>query len=94
MFLKELKAPPLAHIEDAREVLRVWANDASQQVALQTHWQDPTAWGLMLVDVAKHAAKAYANSGEYTESEAMQRIIAGLRAELSTPTDAFKQLRS
>ena len=95
MFIKELKAPPLAHTEGAQEVLRVWANDSSnQQIALQTQWQDPASWGLILVDVARHAAKAYAISGKYSESEAMQRIVVALRAELLLPTDAPKQLRS
>jgi hypothetical protein len=27
---------------------------------LRTTWEDPAAWGLLLVDVARHATQAYA----------------------------------
>src|SRR3954463_4487967 len=62
----ELEPPPVA-LTDARavEVLRVWAAPGSpQQLTLRTTWKDAGAWGLMLVDIARHAAKAYASEGQ------------------------------
>ena len=59
---RELKPPPIAAVQpNAVEVLRMWAvRDGPQQLTLITHWDDPGAWGLLLVDIARHAAQAYA----------------------------------
>lgn len=85
--MNELKPPPLAALPDAKEVLRVWAAHGSpQQFTLQPTWEDPAAWGLLLSDLARHVAKAYAAQG-LSEAQAFERIVAGLQAELSNPTD-------
>ena len=83
-----LEAPPIA-IENAAavEILRVWAAPGiSQQVSLRTTWKDPGAWGLMLVDIARHAAKAYASEGR-NPIEVLERIRGFWDAEWSRPTD-------
>lgn len=60
---KELKKPPISKEEGAFEILRVWSGESLPlQVSLKTTWEDPGVWGLLLVDIARHAAKAY--SGE------------------------------
>lgn len=91
MFFKskqELSRPQVAKSAGAVEVLRVWAAPgAPQQFTLRPTWKDPAAWGLMLADLAHHAAKAYVAEG-WTEEEAFQRVMAGLRAELESPTDS------
>jgi hypothetical protein len=89
-----LDPPPLATEREAVEILRVWAapNDA-QQVTLRTNWSDPAAWGLLLVDVARHAARAYEREGQ-DPAEALARIRAGFDAEWSSPTDTAKDLTS
>ncbi len=83
-----LDPPPIAaENSDAVEVLRVWAApDSPQQVTLRTTWQDPGAWGLMLVDVARHAANAYASEGR-NPAEVLTRIRELFDAEWSSPTD-------
>jgi hypothetical protein len=94
MPLNELNAPPMAQQSDAYEVLRVWAgNNLPQQCVLQTPWQDPFAWGLLLVDVARHAARAYANGGTFSEQQALERIKQGFEAEWSSATDEPRQVR-
>jgi hypothetical protein len=62
----QLQPPPIAGSEpQAVEVLRVWAAPGSpQQLTLRTTWKDAGAWGLMLVDIARHASKAYASEGQ------------------------------
>ena len=73
------------------EVLRVWAVPGQpQQLVLKTTWKEPGAWGLLLVDVARHAAKAYENEGR-NEAETFNRIWHFAQAELSGPTDDPKQ---
>jgi hypothetical protein len=74
------------------EVLRVWVvPNKGHQLSLRTKWADPGAWGLLLADVARHAAKAYANDG-LDETEALARVRLLLEAEFARPTDDPKQL--
>ena len=86
-FLKdELSPPQIAEATGAVEVLRVWcAPGEPQQLVLRTTWKDPGAWGLLLVDAARHAAKAYAAEG-MSEAEALNRILQLFRAEIESPT--------
>ena len=42
---------------------------------------------LLLVDVARHASRAYARESAYSEEEALRRIIDMFEAELARPTD-------
>jgi len=93
MSLKELNPPPLAQDPAAQEVLRVWAvADASQEYVLQPTWDDPAAWGLMLVDIARHAARAYARDGQQTEQQVLERIYWGFKVESRMPTDPGQQV--
>jgi len=69
------------------EVLRVWAVPGSpQQLTLRTTWQDAGAWGLLLVDVARHASQAYANEGQDPEV-VIARIRELFDSEWSESTD-------
>jgi predicted transcriptional regulator len=40
-----------------------------------------------LVDVARHASRAYARESAYSEEEALRRIIDMFEAEIARPTD-------
>jgi hypothetical protein len=87
--MHELPVPPAAS-EDPRaiELLRVWAAGGQQHVSLATNlWQDPAAWGLMLVDLAKHVASAYKQTDGRDPSEVLNRIRQGFDAEWSDATD-------
>lgn len=89
----ELEKPPISREQGSFEILRVWGgNDLPQQCALNTTWEDPGAWGLLLVDIARHAAKAYGSTGNITEQEAMERIKLLFDAEWEEPTDVPKQV--
>ena len=58
--IRELEPPPIANTNSqAVEVLRVWAAPGHpQQLKLKTTWKDAGAWGLLLADIARHAANA------------------------------------
>ena len=83
-----LEPPPIATANpQAVEVLRVWAAPGvSQQLTLRSVWKDPAAWGLLLVDVARHVSRAYAVDGR-DEKEVLARIRAGFDAEWEKPAD-------
>lgn len=90
---KELDPPPLAHTNaEAAEVLRIWtAPGEGPHVTLHTTWKDPAAWGVMLVDVARHAANAYAKEG-WKRAEALAKIKALFDAEWASPTDEAREI--
>ena len=84
----ELQIPDAAKKDsDAVEILRIWIAGGSQHVSLKTGvWEDPAAWGLMLADLAKHVANAYAADG-MDKAEALRRVYQGLQVEMESPTD-------
>ena len=92
---KELPLPPQA-LEDAEaiEVLRVWtAPGKEQQVILQPVWADPGAWGMMLVDIARHAANAYMRERhDMTREQVLERIKKLFDAEWARPTDEARDI--
>jgi len=91
---RELEVPPIASSNSqAVEVLRVWAAPGQpQQLTLRTTWKDAGAWGLLLADIARHAANAYANEG-HNRAEVLSKIRQLLDAEFSRPTDNPIELR-
>ena len=89
-----LQPPPLAKSNpQAVELLRVWAAPGSpQELTLRTVWKDSAAWGLLLVDVARHAAQAYAQEGNDPQT-VLARIRQAFDAEWSGPTDGPSNIR-
>ena len=85
---KEQPLPPdVMGREDAVEVLRAFVVDGGLSIAFQRAFEEPEMWGLLLVDIARHAARAYSRESEYTEEEALQRIVDMFDAEIDRPTD-------
>ncbi len=85
---KEQPLPPdVLTRDDAVEILRVFVLDGGLSMAFQRAFEEPDMWGLLLVDLARHAARAYARESKYSEEEAMERILAMFEAEIERPTD-------
>jgi hypothetical protein len=84
----ELPIPPaVINSAQSMEMARVWIADGKQHVSLSGNlWSDPAAWGLLLVDLAKHVAAAYELQGR-DYNDVLRRVRAGLDAEWSHPTD-------
>ena len=87
--MKELPIPHSATTDpSARELARVWAAHGRQQVSLEVGlWNDPGAWGLLLVDLARHVAKAYEQKENRSAADVLVRIREAFDAEWSAPTD-------
>jgi hypothetical protein len=79
--------PDVVGRDDAREVLRAFVLDGGLSIAFTRAFEEPDVWGMVLVDVARHAARAYARESAYTEEEALSRIIEMFEAEIARPTD-------
>lgn len=85
-YPKDEIAAPAAAASDPRsfELMRLWIAADSPRVALRVGvWDDPAAWGLMLAEVARHVAAAYAQSAGHDPADALERLLAGFRTELT-----------
>jgi Domain of unknown function (DUF5076) len=84
---RELPIPPESEVDSgASEVVRVWVGETVNVVLDDTIWKDPAAWGLLLVDLAKHVAAAHASRGTTSEVAAMTRIREAFDAEWNHAT--------
>jgi Domain of unknown function (DUF5076) len=82
-----LSVPPDALEKGGHEVLRASIVDGGVSVALRRSFDDPFTWGILLVDLARHAARIYALETELSEEEAFEQIRSGIEAEIERPTD-------
>ena len=85
---KEQPLPPdVIGRDDATEVLRAFVVDGGLSIAFQRAFEEPDMWGMLLVDIARHAARVYAREGDCTEEDALRRIVDLFEAEIARPTD-------
>ena len=85
---KEQPLPPdVIGRDDATEVLRAFIVDGGLSIAFTRAFEEPDMWGLLLVDVARHASRAYARESDYSEEEALESILDMFEAEINRPTD-------
>jgi hypothetical protein len=85
---KEQPLPPdVIGRDDATEVLRAFVVDGGLSIAFTRAFEEPDMWGLLLVDIARHAARAYAQESSCTEEEALARIVDMFESEIARPTD-------
>jgi hypothetical protein len=85
---REQPIPPDALADDnAVEILRAFVVDGGLSIAFTRGFDDPSMWGMMLVDIARHAARAYAKEGVMEEGEALMRIAEMFEAEMAQQTD-------
>ena len=85
----ELLIPPIAENDSGGvEIIRAWVAEKGLHVSLSPNvWKDPAAWGIALADVIRHLADAYKKSQDLNKEEVVQRILAGINAEIGSPTD-------
>ena len=79
--------PDVMGRDDATEVLRAFVLDGGLSIAFARAFEEPDIWGLLLVDIARHAARAYARESTFTEDDALRRIVDMFEAEVARPTD-------
>ncbi len=84
---EELPVPPDALERGGIEILRASIVEGAVSVGLRRSFDDPFTWGILLVDLARHASRIYALETGVTEAEALEAIRNGIDAELNRPTD-------
>jgi uncharacterized protein DUF5076 len=68
-------------------VLRAFVLDGGLSISFTRAFDDPQMWGMLLVDIARHAARVFEKEGVMSEEEALARIVQMFEAELGEPTD-------
>ena len=81
-----LAVPPDALQKGGHEVLRAAIVDGGVSVALRRSFDEPFTWGILLVDLARHAARIYALETDVSEDQALAAIRDAMEAELDRPT--------
>ena len=85
---KEQALPPdVVGREDAVEVLRAFVIDGGLSIAFLRAFEEPDMWGMVLVDIARHAARAFEREGVCSQDEALARIVEMFENEVARPTD-------
>ena len=79
--------PDVIGRDDAVEVLRAFVVDGGLSISFTRAFEDPQMWGMMLVDIARHAARVFEKEGVCSEEEAFERILDMFEAEIANPTD-------
>jgi len=75
----------------AAEIVRAWVAHGDLHVVLRHDaFPDESAWGVALVDLARHIANAYQQASGRDPTEVLKRIRQVFDAEWGNPTDAPK----
>jgi hypothetical protein len=70
----------------AMELLRVAIVEGKPRFVITPNlWDDPGAWGILMVDVIRHLGNAYELDGK-DKAASIDRILAVFRAEIGSPT--------
>jgi hypothetical protein len=85
--LEELSVPPDALEKGGVEILRASIVEGAVSVAMRRAFDDPFTWGILLVDLARHASRIYALETKTAEEEVLAAIREGIEAEFDRPTD-------
>ena len=89
---KQLAIPTVAAKDAASfELIRVWIAQQSQQITLRPGvWQEPTAWGVMLADLARNIVQIHIEADEELDGEAfLAGLLEGFDNEIESVLDEF-----
>ena len=87
--MQQALEPPFSAMSDpdAYEILRLWGADGAQHVNIKGGlWEDPASWGVVLADLARHAAQVLERDEGLKIPDSLRRIQDGFLAELNNPT--------
>ncbi len=89
---QELAIPAAAAKDPASfELLRLWIANQAQQVTLRPGiWQDPSAWGVMLADLARSIVQVHQDADEAFDSEGfLAALLEGFDNEIESVLTEF-----
>jgi hypothetical protein len=73
------------------EIIRVWAAHGEQFVTIESGFTGgPTNFGYMVADLIQHGARLYSQRENIPVREALERIVVGMRKELTHQNHEIK----
>lgn len=82
---------------DAIEIISAWIASrglhCSMKIGLYENRDDideRRAWGIVLADIARHAARGLSEFYRFDEDEALSRIVESMKDELAEPTSPIR----
>ena len=70
------------------ELARVWLAHGHNYYLLDvTRFPEPGVWGLLALDLMKHAARAYEQLDGRSREDTYKEILMGFMAEMQNPTE-------
>jgi hypothetical protein len=86
--VNDLPTPPdAADDPEATELVRAWVVGEALHCTLRTGaFPDPSTWGIVLADLARHVARALHEDEGRDPDETLHRIRDAFEAETSAPT--------
>ena len=91
----EIDVSGFSELGGAKEFLRMWNPEEGGAfcfVQPENLKPDPFAFGMMMIDAMKHAARAWSQAVNISEEEALARILEGFDAEREMSRTDIKQL--
>jgi hypothetical protein len=74
----------------AFELLRIWTTSSGERVGLRVEEElPPEAWGIVLADVARHVAHAYAQKGIGNVRDNLRELLTRFLEEMRQPSDTI-----
>ena len=89
---KQLAIPQVAAQDKASfELLRVWVAEQAQQITLRAGvWEDPSAWGIMLADLARNIVQVHVEHDADLDGEAfLASLLEGFDTEIESVLEQF-----
>ena len=85
--VKVLGIPPDVTQLGGAEIFRAFIVDGGLSVSFIRAFDDPSTWGVLLVDIIRHLRRTYAVEDGISEDEVEAKILDMMSAELGRPTD-------
>ena len=89
---KQLAIPQVAAQDKASfELLRVWVADQAQQITLREGvWEDPSAWGMMLADLARNIVQVHVeHDAELDGAAFLASLLEGFDSEIESVLEEY-----
>ncbi len=89
---KQLAVPQAAAQDKASfELLRVWIADQAQQITLRAGvWEDPSAWGIMLADLARNIVQVHVDHDAELDGGAfLASLLEGFDTEIEAVLEEY-----
>jgi hypothetical protein len=92
--ITELPVPPEALAAGGTEICRAFIVGTDLNVSLQRAFDEPEVWGVLLSDIARHAAYAFVREDGLREEDVLDRMKNALDSAWDRPGESRTTARN